>query len=98
LMAMEVMGYDARKDLTQWKPSTNLEHAWWVWGKVLKKTHRKVEWMWRFFEDGEVRIEAFVGDVAHVELESGCGDWSVDGSVPLAICLAAHWAIGSRAY
>ena len=70
--------------------STRTDRAWEVWTTIVDKTQNRAEWLWRFFPEGEIRINCFVGEYLMCEeLESGCGAWSVEGPMPLAVCWAA---------
>jgi len=71
--------------------STRTDRAWEVWTTTVDKTQNKAEWVWRFFPEGEIRINCFVGEYLMCEELDVCfgGDWSVEGPMPLAVCRAA---------
>ena len=69
--------------------NTDIQDAMYAWGKFVDDTFRKAEWMWLFFPGGGLRIECFKGEREYMkELESGCGDWHVDGTVDKAVYAA----------
>lgn len=75
--------------------SKYIEDVWLVWERVLDTTYRKMEFMWRFFHDGQIRIECFIGEnLDQYALESGCGNWVTEGDFAITICRAALKAVG----
>ena len=79
--------YDNGRRVDEFKPSTDIAAAWEAWTELIAAD----PYAWAIYPTTgcQVYIE-FYGHTYMGVRECGCGDWSIEGTLPLAICRAAY--------